>query len=263
MTGVADLALEPGVVLVLLAVAAAAGWIDAVSGGGGLLQLPALLLMLPGVPAVVALGTNKVSSAIGTAAAAATYAHRLRPRLASFAPMAVAAFVGSLIGATFASRMPGEALLPVVWGLLLVVWLWTLLRPALGIVARPRWSGRRHVIASVVAGVSIGAYDGLIGPGTGSFLLMALVAGLGMTFLQASATAKVVNLGTNLAALIVFALNGHVLWWLGLGMGMANMVGGVLGARTAIGRGSRFVRGVFLVVVGALILRLGWTLFLA
>lgn len=261
MAGVADLGLEPGILLVLIAIAFAAGWIDAVSGGGGLLQLPALLLMLPGVPPVVALGTNKLSSAIGTAGAAATYAHRLRPRLASFAPMATAAFVGALLGAVFASRLPGDALLPLVWGLLVAVWLWTLLRPAFGMVASPRWSGRRHVLASVVAGAVIGAYDGVIGPGTGSFLLMTLVAGLGMTFLQASATAKIVNLGTNLAALIVFGLGGHVLWWLGAAMGIANLVGGVLGARTAIGRGSPFVRVVFLVVVGALILRLGWMLF--
>jgi uncharacterized membrane protein YfcA len=129
----------------------------------------------------------------------------------------------------------------------------------MGTVEQLRWEGqRRHYGVAVIAGLGIGFYDGLIGPGTGSFLLIVLVAGLGLSFLKASATAKIVNVGTNIAALIIFGFTGSVLWLLGLLMGACNLVGAVLGARTAIAKGSEFVRRVFLVVVALLILRLAW-----
>jgi uncharacterized membrane protein YfcA len=147
--------------------------------------------------------------------------------------------------------------------LLIGVWLWTLLRPAMGETDRLRWTHRTRVVVAVAAGFVIGCYDGLLGPGTGSFLLIVLVGVLGLSFLNASATAKVVNLGTNLAALIVFGLTGSVIWLLGLAMGACNLVGAVIGARTALRRGSGFVRIVFLIVVAALILRLGYDVMVA
>jgi uncharacterized membrane protein YfcA len=141
------------------------------------------------------------------------------------------------------------------------VWLWTLVNPAMGQDQDLRWHGRRrHYAVATLAGLAIGFYDGMIGPGTGSFLLIVLVAGLGYSFLNGSSTAKVVNLGTNAAALIVFGLTGSVMWALGLLMGACNVAGAVIGARMAIRRGSSFVRLVFLAVVGILILRLGWDL---
>ncbi|HAN70544.1 MAG TPA: hypothetical protein DCQ36_03010, partial [Actinobacteria bacterium] len=140
-------------------------------------------------------------------------------------------------------------------------WLWTLLRPTMGLEQDLRWSGRRrHYVIAALGGLVIGFYDGLLGPGTGSFLLILLVGVLGYSFLDASATAKVVNLGTNAAALVVFAATGSILWVLGGLMAVGNILGGVIGARTAMRRGSGFVRVVFLVVVGALILRLAWDL---
>lgn len=248
--------------LVLLCAAAlAAGWVDAVSGGGGLLQLPALFLALPDAQPVQVLGTNKVSSVLGTAAATATYVPKAPPDVRTAAPMALAAIVGSALGATTASRLPADVFRPVVVVLLIAVWLWTLLRPQMGRTQELRWHGRRrHYVVATVAGLGIGFYDGLLGPGTGSFLLIVLVAVLGYSFLNASSTAKVVNLGTNLAAIVVFGLTGSVLWLLGLAMGVCNMAGGFLGARMAIQRGSGFVRVVFLAVVGVLILRLAWDL---
>lgn len=119
-------------------------------------------------------------------------------------------------------------------------------------------AGRRHYVIAITAGVGIGFYDGMVGPGTGSFLIIVLVAGLGYSFLNASVTAKIVNLGTNIAAIIVFGTAGTILWSVGLLMAAANMIGAFLGARTALRRGSRFVRVVFLAVVALLILRLGW-----
>ena len=227
------------------------------SGGGGLLQLPSLLLGLPpGTPAVQALGTNKLSSIIGTSAAARAYARHVTLDLRTALPMAGAAFLGSGLGSLLATRVPDGVFRPVILVLLVAVWVWTLLRPAMGQVDRLRWSGHRHRVIAALAGLLIGFYDGLIGPGTGSFLLIALVAGLGYSFLSASATAKIVNLGTNAASLIVFGLTGNVIWLLGLLMGVCNLAGAVTGARMAIARGSGFVRVVFLAVVGLLIIRL-------
>lgn len=245
------------VVLLCLA-AAAAGWVDAVSGGGGLVQLPALLLGLPGVPPATALGTNKLAAVMGTSAAAVTYWRRGRPDLATAMPMALAAFVGAACGALLATRVPSAAMEPLILVLLVAVWLWTALRPAFGETEALRFSGRKHVTLAVVGGAGVGAYDGLLGPGTGTFLVFLLVGGLGYSFLRASATAKIVNVGTNLAALIVFGLSGSVLWGLGLVMGACNLAGGIVGARTAVARGSGFVRAVFLVVVAVLIARLGY-----
>lgn len=252
---------DTGVLIALCVAAALAGWVDAVSGGGGLLQLPALLVALPSAEPVPALATNKVSSVLGTAAATATYSRKAPPDVRTALPMAVAAFVGAGCGALTASHIPAQAFRPIIVGLLVIVWFWTLLSPQMGRVQELRWRGRRrHYVVATAAGLAIGFYDGVLGPGTGSFLLILLVAGLGYSFLNASSTAKVVNLGTNVAAIIVFGLTGSVLWLLGLVMGVCNVAGAVVGARMAIRRGSGFVRLVFLTVVGLLILRLAWDL---
>lgn len=260
------LGVAPHVLVGLLAAAMLAGWIDAVSGGGGLVQLPALLVGLPGVPPATVLGTNKLSSIIGTSAAARTYRRAAVTDVATAVPMAVAAFLGSALGAGLATRLPGTWFRPLALVLLVVVGLWTLLRPALGERQDLRWHGgeehHRHRAAAIAMGAGIGLYDGIFGPGTGTFLVFGLVALLGYSFLNASAIAKIVNVATNLAALLVFGATGHVLWGLGLAMGVANLTGAVVGARTAVRRGSRFVRVVFLVVVGILLLRLGYDVLL-
>ena len=251
--------LDLGTIVLLCIAAGAAGWVDAVTGGGGLIQLPSLLIAMPNGPPADALGTNKLSSIIGTSAAAATYLRNTRIDLRTALPMAVAAFIGAGLGALLASRIPAASFRPIILVMLIGVWLWTWLKPAMGTVEQLRWEGqRRHYGVAVIAGLGIGFYDGLIGPGTGSFLLIVLVAGLGLSFLKASATAKIVNVGTNIAALIIFGFTGSVLWLLGLLMGACNLVGAVIGARTAIAKGSEFVRRVFLVVVALLILRLAW-----
>ncbi len=251
--------LDLGTIVLLCIAAGAAGWVDAVTGGGGLIQLPSLLIAMPNGSPADALGTNKLSSIIGTSAAAATYLRNTRIDLRTALPMAVAAFIGAGLGALLASHIPAASFRPIILVMLVGVWLWTWLKPAMGTVEQLRWEGqRRHYGVAVIAGLGIGFYDGLIGPGTGSFLLIVLVAGLGLSFLKASATAKIVNVGTNIAALIIFGFTGSVLWLLGLLMGACNLVGAVIGARTAIAKGSEFVRRVFLVVVALLILRLAW-----
>lgn len=251
--------LGPVTVALLCLAAAGAGWIDAVSGGGGLLQLPSLLVAMPSGQPALALGTNKLSSIIGTSGAATTYLRNSVLDLRTALPMALSALAGAALGASLATRIPAGAFRPVILVLLIAVWIWTAMRPQMGSEQKLRWHGqRRHYVVAIGAGFGIGCYDGLLGPGTGSFLLIVLVAGLGYSFLNASGTAKLVNVGTNLAALAVFGITGSVLWPLGLLMGGCNLLGALIGARMAIARGSGFVRLVFLGVVGLLIARLAW-----
>jgi uncharacterized membrane protein YfcA len=245
-------------VLALLALAGlAAGFVDAVVGGGGLVQLPALLLGLPNATPVQVLGTNKLGSFCGTSASSATYYRRVRPDPRTFVPLMVLAFVGSVGGALVASHLPKEAFTPIVLVVLVAVGTYVLLKPSLGEATSLRFSGHRHTAAAMVTGLTIGFYDGALGPGTGSFFVFALVGLLGYGFLEASAKARIANWATNLAALCVFVPQGAVVWKVGLAMGAANLLGSWMGARTAVTRGAPFVRVFFLVVVGGFVVRLG------
>jgi uncharacterized membrane protein YfcA len=253
--------LDAGGVALLAVVALAAGWVDAVVGGGGLLQLPALLLV-PGIHPVQALATNKLASICGTTTSSVTYYRRIHPDLRTAIPMAAAALVGSFAGAGLATLLPVAVFKPVIVVALIVVAVFTAARPSLGADTDLRYSGRRHYGRAALIGAAIGCYDGLLGPGTGTFLVISLVGVLGYNFLQASAKAKIVNVATNLGALLLFVPSGAVWWGLGAVLGVANLAGGYLGSRTAISRGTRFVRIAFLVVVGVLIVKLGadvWT----
>lgn len=243
----------------LVLVAFAAGWVDAVVGGGGLLQLPALLIGLPdSTPPAAILGTNKVSSVWGTATSSLLYAIRLRPDWRSIIPLVVGASVGSALGAQAARFLAREVFTPIVLVALVVVGIYTWRRPELGLLSQRKHTGRTHYLLTLAIGLGVGAYDGILGPGTGSFFIILLVGVLGWGFLDASAQAKIANLVTNLSAIAVFAALGAVLWQLGLMMGAANLVGGFLGARTAISKGNSFVRKVFLIVVAVMAVRLAY-----
>lgn len=239
--------------LVLLVAALVAGLVDAIVGGGGLILLPALLLFSPGGEAIFSVATNKLAAVVGTAAAAVAYARRVRIDWAHTAPMALAAFAGALGGALLAAALPSRVLTVVVLVALVGVGLHTWRRPELGAAHAPRFGRASRLAVLLVGGAVIGFYDGLAGPGTGSFLVLGLVGLVGFAFLTASATAKVVNTATNLGALVYFLPAGVVLLGLGAALAVANLIGSVLGARLAVRRGSRFVRSVFLVVVAALI----------
>lgn len=242
----------------LLALAGlAAGFVDAVVGGGGLVQLPALLLGLPHASPVQVLGTNKLSGICGTTVSSATYYRRVRPDPRTFGPLMACAFVGSVGGAFLGSHISDAAFDPIVFVVLVVVGSYVLFRPRLGESTELRYAGRRHVGVAMVAGLVIGGYDGALGPGTGSFLVITLVGLLGYSFLEASAKARLANWATNLAALCVFVPQGAVLWKVGLVMGVCNLAGGYVGARTAVARGTRFVRIFFIVVVAGFAVRIG------
>jgi uncharacterized protein len=243
----------------LIVAAFVAGWVDAVVGGGGLIQLPALLIGLPSnTPPAVILGTNKISSFCGTATSSLTYALKIPLDWWTVAPLVIASAAGSAVGASLAKLLPKDAFTPIVLAALIGVGIYVWRRPQLGMVSVRKHPGRGHYGWTALIGLVVGAYDGFLGPGTGSFFVILLVAVLGYGFLEASATAKIANLVTNLSAIVVFGLSGSVLWGLGLMMGAANLMGGYLGARTAIRRGSSFVRKVFLIVLSGLIIKLSY-----
>lgn len=245
-------------VLALLGLAAlTAGFVDAVVGGGGLIQLPALLVGLPQASPVQILATNKLASICGTTVSSATYYRRVRPDPRTFVPLMLLALGGSFVGALVASQVPREAFEPIVLVALLVVGAYVLLRPSLGEATELRFAGHRHLVAAMAVGVAIGFYDGALGPGTGSFFVFALVGLLGYGFLEASAKARLANWATNLGALLLFVPQGAVLWRTGLVLGVCNLVGGYVGARVAVSRGARFVRVFFILVVSAFVVRIG------
>lgn len=244
-----------GLGLLVLA-AFAAGWVDAVIGGGGLVQLPALLLV-PGLSPVQALATNKLASVFGTAASSVTYARKVPMVPSEVLPMAGVALCAAAGGASLAAMLPPAVFTPIIVVALFCVLAITLLKPSLGTVAKPRRNKQHALALSLGIGVSIGMYDGILGPGTGTFLVIALVTVLGLNFLESSAQAKVVNLATNAGALLLFIPLGAVVWPLDFCMAAANALGGFLGAQTALAKGSRFVRIVFVCVVSLLIVKLG------
>jgi hypothetical protein len=235
----------------------AAGWIDAVVGGGGLIQLPALLLGFPGAAPAQLLATNKLASIFGTATSSLTYVRRVRPDLRTALPMAGVAFLGAIGGALIGLHIPKSAFNPIILVMLIVVGAYTVARPRMGHETALRFDGHRHTLVAMLTGFCIGVYDGALGPGTGSFLVFALVGLMGYAFLEASAKAKIANFATNLGALVVFIPGGHVMWKVGAVMAAMNLAGGYTGARTAVAKGSAFVRVVFIIVLVAFIIRIG------
>ncbi len=243
--------------LFLLAASFFAGFIDSIAGGGGLIQLPALLIGLPKSDTAEVLGTNKLSSIFGTTTAAALYRKQIKPDPKVLIAMGLPALLGSAGGAMLASKIPTSSMRPMVLVLLIVVAVYTWFKPDLGKFENLRHLPKRRVQIAALAGVIIGFYDGIFGPGTGSFLMLILVASLGYAFITASAIAKVVNVATNVGAIMVFGINGAVIWQIGIIMGVANISGAIIGARLAIKGGSTLVRKVFLLVTVALIVKVG------
>lgn len=240
-----------------------AGLVDSIVGGGGLVLLPALFAVYPNAAPATLIGTNKSASIWGTSIAAVQYGRRVQIRWPVMGPAALAALVGAFLGAwavtlidpTFLRR-----LLPVV---LLVVLAYTLARKDMGRVHAPHLTTRREAWLACGIGLGMGGYDGFFGPGTGSFFIFLFVRLLGYDFLNASAAAKLLNVAANVSAITLFAAKGHVWWHIGVVLAVANIAGSLIGTRLALKHGAGFVRGVFIVVVGALILKTGYDAFLA
>ncbi len=239
----------------LAAAAFFAGTVDAVGGGGGLIQVPALLGLYPNLPIPTLFGTNKVASVFGTGAAAVHFIRNVRMPWLIVVPATIAAFAGSFAGAVFASSLPRRVMLPLVIVLMIAAAIYTFLRKDFGQLATREPAPADRPRAALMGG-SIGFYDGIFGPGTGSFLILGFVRFFGLDLVRANAATKIVNATTNIAAISFFATNGAVLWPTALFMAACNFAGGQLGARIALRFGAKFLRRVFLVAVVALIVKL-------
>ena len=235
--------LAAGTIALLMGVAFVAGVIDAMAGGGGLLTIPALLAA--GVPPVQALATNKLQSSFGTTSAVLAFARKGRIDFRRFLAPAIGAFIGSVAGAWTLQRLDPGFLAGLVPLLLLLMVAYFLLAPAASDEESHARLGRFALVAIATA---IGFYDGFFGPGTGSFLATALVALFGMSLLSATAHAKLLNLASNLAAVVTLAIGGKMLWALGLLMALCSIAGGQLGAHLAMRVGGRLIRPLLVVM---------------
>jgi uncharacterized membrane protein YfcA len=248
---------------VVLGVAAfGAGLVDAVVGGGGLIQIPALFSVFPNMAPATLIGTNKLASICGTGVAAVNYARRVTIAWTVAAPAAFAALIFAFLGAYTLTKISPDfmrACLPIV---LLAVAIYTFAKKDFGSVHAPLHSGVKEQTFALLIGAVIGFYDGFFGPGTGSFLVFLFVRVFGFDFVAASAVAKIVNVACNFAALIWFGYSGHLIWQLGLMMAVCQVAGSVCGTKLAVKHGSGFVRKLFLIVVSILILKTGYDAFI-
>ena len=238
-----------------------AGLVDAVVGGGGLIQVPALFSTFPQLSPPTLFATNKLSSVWGTAVAASNYARRIPIDWGLALSASAAALLFAFGGAYAITIFPPELFRKLLPFILLLVAVYVVRKPDFGGEFQPSCFGRRKRVRAVMVGMAMGLYDGFFGPGTGSFLIFAFVRGFGLDFLRASAHAKLVNVACNLAALAWFMPNTQLLWQLGLWMAVCNVVGAVLGTRLALKGGSRLIRWLFLLVLTCLILKPGYDAF--
>jgi len=249
-------AAHPGPLVLLCGFAFLAGFVDAIAGGGGLIQLPACLILFPAAPLVAIIGTNKMASLFGTTAAVGRFARSVRLDWHIIAPAAGAAFLFSMLGSRAVSALNPNVLRPVVLGLLILAAIYVYVVKDIGLEHRPLHPRARGRWLGMLVGAALGFYDGFFGPGTGSFLILIFASFFGFEFLVASGSAKIINCATNLASVIYFAI-GQVLYRLAIPMAACNVLGSMAGSHLAILKGSRFVRVVFLVIVAGLIAKLG------
>ncbi|MBS0467808.1 MAG: TSUP family transporter [Proteobacteria bacterium] len=239
-----------------------AGFVDAIVGGGGLILVPALFATFTSAPPATLLGTNKSASVWGTSMATWQYSRRVQMPWRAMLPAAAAGFSGSFAGAWAVTVMSGDFLRKLLPLILLAVLIYTLARKDLGREHQPRFAGRAEVLLACLIGLVIGFYDGFFGPGAGSFFVFAFVRLLGYDFLNASVSAKLLNLATNSAAIILFAMKGHIWWHFMVPLAIANVLGSLLGTHMALRHGTGFVRAIFILVVSLLILKTGYDAFL-
>jgi len=235
-----------------------AGFIDAVVGGGGLIQIPALFVMLPNIPAATVFGTNKFAAIWGTLSATVQYARKVPIIWRVVFPAGAAAALFSFLGAHAVSLISNAQLKPMILAMLVAVLGYTLWKKDFGALHAPKLNSTQQLWVGLATGAVLGFYDGFFGPGTGSFLIFAFVGLFGFSFLAASASAKAVNSVTNLAALAYFVSSGNILFAFAIPMAIFNVAGSLIGSRLAIAKGSGFVRKLFIVIVGVLIARFAW-----
>jgi uncharacterized protein len=238
----------------------AAGFLDSIVGGGGLILTPAMLNLHPGLNILQAIGTQRTSSIAGTTVAAWNYLRRIRISWKIIVPACLAALTTSAIGVQFAKAMDKELLKWCVLSMCVVLAIYTALKKDLGTENIPRYSGKHETIAALCVGAACGFYNGLIGPGTGTLMVFAFVSVMGMDFLRSSAISKASNVAADVSSWTVLLFSGFVIWSLALPLIIGNMLGSYIGSHIAIKKGHGFIRAFFLIVVVALITKLGWDL---
>ncbi|ENW93969.1 sulfite exporter TauE/SafE family protein [Acinetobacter dispersus] len=250
--------MEWELILTLVFFAFCAGTIDAAVGGGGLIQIPALMGALPQTAPATLFGTNKLASICGTGSAAFSFVRRVKLQWSLLGVIALFAFISSFIGAACVSLVPTHILRPIVLVMLIVIAIYTFMKKQFGQVHVDQKITPKLLVLAAMGSLGIGFYDGIFGPGTGSFFIFFFIRFLQVDFLHASALSKIGNFMTNLAALSFFIPTGHVLFALGMMMAVANIAGSLLGVRLALKYGSGFIRILFLILVSILICRLGY-----
>jgi uncharacterized protein len=244
--------IDPQLILMLMGVALVAGFIDSIAGGGGLLALPSLLLA--GLDPVSALATNKLQGTFGTASATHTFWKKglLKPR--DHVAEITSVFAGSALGVLCVSILPTDLLKQVIPPVLVVIALYFILSDRLSV----HGSKPLLPLAAFSFGLApaIGFYDGIFGPGTGSFFMLALTSLFGIGLIEATARTKLLNFTSNIAALILFAAGGHMVWTVGLAMGLAQVAGAQIGARVAIANGAKIIRPLLVIMCIAMAIRL-------
>ena len=239
-----------------------AGFIDAIVGGGGLLQTPAMLIILPHYPVATIFGTAKIPSVSGTALAAFKYSRQVTINWKLLSYIIVVAFIGALLGAYCITLINSSFIKPVILILLICIAIYTYSVKSLGLHQAKDFTFFKEVIIGLTFGFAIGFYDGLIGPGAGTFLVLAFITLLGNDFLHSSASAKYVNVATNIAAMLYFAKSGNILYHYAIPMAVFNISGSFLGTKLALLKGNKFIRIFFLIVVSGTILRFAYDIFI-
>ena len=247
-------------ILTLCAFAFLAGFVDAIIGGGGLIQTPALLFTLPQYPVPTLIGTTKIPSLAGSLMGAFQYSRRVAVVGRFIAPMMAIAFGASWLGSLTLTQIPNTYMKPFALAILVAVFVYTLTKKDFGQMPHRSVPAQQQRVRMWLMGAGLGFYDGFFGPGTGSFLVLGFIALIGFDFLKASAHAKLVNASTNLASTLFFINKGGLLYAVALPMAAANLSGAFLGARLAILKGNQFIRVFFLLVIAVTILRFGWDL---
>ena len=242
----------------LCAFAFCAGLIDAAVGGGGLIQIPALFNIYPTAPPATLFGTNKLASICGSTVAASNYIGKVHVAWSLVLPAALSAFIMAFLGAAAVSFVPQNLMRPVVLVLVIAMAIYTFWKKDFGTIRHAVQVGSRERVLSVLIGGAIGFYDGLFGPGTGSFLIFLFIRYFSFDFLQASAAAKLVNITTNLAALLYFLPTGNVFYSVAIPMAVFNMGGGWVGSKVAMRHGAGFIRILFLFLLVILIVKLAY-----
>jgi len=250
------------VIASLALLAFTAGFIDAVVGGGGLIQLPALLINFPQSPVATLFGTNKIAALSGTSIAAVQYSRRIKFDYRLLAATAISSGIAAYSGARVVSYINVNTLKPVILIILIIIAVYTFFKKDLGSYQTKTLSLKKRIFNGTLIGLIVGFYDGFFGPGTGSFLVLGFVVILGFEFVQASAYAKVVNCMTNIAALYVFIRQGNFILGIAILMAVFNISGNLIGARLSLKKGNGFVRIFFLIIVSIMIIRYGYDIFM-